>query len=106
MKRLERLIREMRKQLLPYHHEHDIERGGQRWDVGTGEYLTSWIASLLKSCHDKNRCSKRGKCSFYGYSDLAKRNYEICHEILLRIENGEIRCLFEGGENEKDGANT
>lgn len=106
MKRLESLIREMRKQLLPYHHEHDIERGGQRWDVGTGEYLTSWIASQLKSCHDKNRCSKRGKCSFFSYSDLAKRNYAICREILLRIENGEIRCSFESDETEVDDTDT
>ncbi|UCF06857.1 MAG: hypothetical protein JSV33_07495 [bacterium] len=104
MRRLEKLIRDMRKQLFPYHHEHDIERGGQRWDIDTGEYLSSWIAEQLRHCRNRTRCSRRGRCAFYSYSDLAKRNFEICQEVLLRLENGGIRYSFEEveGEGEDD----
>lgn len=92
MKRLEKLIREMRKQLFPYHHEHDIERGRERWGIDEAEYLESWILEQLRACHTKNRCEKHGRCAFYEYGDLAKRNFEICNEIQLRIENGSIKC--------------
>jgi hypothetical protein len=100
MKRLEKLIRDMRKQLFPYHHEADIERGGSRWNVETGEYLSSWLAGQLRNCRKKNRCERRGRCAYYNYSDLSKRNYEICYEILIRMESGEITCEIEGGEGE------
>ena len=33
MNRLEKLILEIKKQLFPYHHEHDVERGCERWGV-------------------------------------------------------------------------
>lgn len=95
MKRLEKLIRDMRKQMLPYHHDHDIEQGTERWEVEKGEYLESWVALHLKMCMDKNRCKKRGRCAFYEYADLAKRNFEICLEVVLRLENGEIHCTLE-----------
>jgi hypothetical protein len=99
MDRLETLINEMRKQLLPYHHEHDIERGQRRWSVDEGEYLSSWIGEQLRNCMKKNRCSRRGRCAFYSYSDLAKRNYEICYEVLMRLESGEIRTkITDDGE--------
>ncbi len=98
MKRIEKLIREMRKQLLPYHHEHDIESGGQRWKVGNGEYLSSWIAEQLRICREKNRCYKRGRCVFYDYGDLSMRNFEICREVLIRLENGEISCEIDEEE--------
>ncbi len=95
MKRLERLIREMRKQLFPYHHEHDIERGRERWRIDETEYIESWILEQLRACHAKNRCEKHSRCLFYEYGDLAKRNFEICNEIQLRIENGSIRCTID-----------
>jgi len=95
MKRLEKLIREMRKQLFPYHHEADIERGRERWGVDEAEYLESWILDQLRACHAKNRCEKHARCVFYEYGDLAKRNFEICNEIQLRIESGSIRCSID-----------
>ncbi|MBN1163707.1 MAG: hypothetical protein JXB45_03955 [Candidatus Krumholzibacteriota bacterium] len=101
MKKLEKLIKEMRKQLFPYHHEHDIERDEQRWMIKSGDYLESWIAEQLRICKKKNRCAKRGKCVFYDYGDLAKRNYEICHQVLLRLENGDIVCSIEAAEDEE-----
>ncbi|MBU8921041.1 MAG: hypothetical protein KOO63_04380 [Bacteroidales bacterium] len=102
MRRVEKLIKEMQKQLFPYHHEHDIERGMKRWDVGEGEYLSSWLLMQLKACHSKSGCDKRGKCIFYEYGDLAKRNFEICNEIQLRLENGDIRCLLEKDDEKTD----
>ena len=101
MKELEKLIKELRKQLLPYHHEHDLERGRKRWEVGEEEYLTSWLAQHLTMCREKNRCSKRGRCVYYEYGDLAKRNYEICYEFLLRMENGGITCSFTDDSSEE-----
>jgi hypothetical protein len=100
MNRLERLIKEVRKQLFPYHHEHDIERDRERWEVGNGEYLASWLSEQIRNCRKKNRCAKRGRCAFYDYSDLSKRNYEICREVLLRIDNGDVVCILkdENGE--------
>jgi hypothetical protein len=103
MRELERLIRELRKQLLPYHHEHDLDSGSRRWEVGEGEYLTSWIARQLEMCHEKNRCARRGRCAYYEYGDLAKRNYEICNEILLRLESGGISFSFSDDSGEADG---
>jgi hypothetical protein len=102
MNRLEKLIRDMQRQLFPYHHEHDIERGGQRWEVEEGEYIASWIAEQIRNCQTKNRCTKRGRCAFYTYSDLAKRNYEVCYEVLLRIENGDLKMSMEDHDNETE----
>lgn len=98
MDRLEKLIREIQQQLLPYHHEHDIERGGERWEVGRHEYITAWIAKQIRNCHERNGCEKKGLCLFYDYRDLAKRNFDICYEILLMLENGTIRCALTGEE--------
>ena len=102
MSRLERLIEEMRRQLLPYHHEHDAERGAERWSVDENEYLTSWIVEQLLNCRKKNRCDRRGSCVNYSYGDLARRNFEICREVILRLEAGSIRCRFAESENEED----
>jgi len=33
-------------------------------------------------------------CAFYSYSDLARKNFEICQEVILVFENGEARCNF------------
>jgi hypothetical protein len=96
MERLEKLIREIQQQLLPYHHEHDIERGGDRWEVGRHEYITAWIAKQIRNCHERNRCEKKGLCVFYDYRDLAKRNFDICYEVLLRLESGGIQCSLAG----------
>ena len=109
MKELERLIRDLRKQLLPYHHDHDIESGRRRWDVAEEDYLTSWISWHLGMCRERNRCYKRERCAFYDYGDLAKRNYEICYELLLRLENGYIACRFKDEaetDEDKDGSST
>lgn len=100
MGQLKKLIKEMRKQLFPYHHEHDIERGGKRWDVEEGEYLASWIGEHLRNCMKKNRCGRRGRCAFYSYSNLAKRNFKICNEVILRLESGEIRIQMDDGSEE------
>lgn len=100
MDRLQKLIKEMRKQLFPYHHEHDIERGEKRWAVEKGEYLASWLAEQLRNCQKKNRCTRRGRCAFYSYSDLAKRNFEICFEVLMRLESGDIMVSVEGDTEE------
>jgi hypothetical protein len=103
MKELERLIRELRKQLLPYHHDHDIDSGAVRWRIGEDEYITSWMAQQLRMCREKSRCYRRNRCVFYDYGDLAKRNYEICYEILLRLENGDISFSFvEDKEDKKE----
>jgi hypothetical protein len=94
MNRLEKLIAEIRKQLLPYRHEHDVERGCDRWEVGEEDSLTSWIAGQLASCRKKHGCAKRGLCAYYSYPDIATKNFEICREMLLLLENGEIECSF------------
>ena len=47
MDHLERLIRDIRKQLSPYHHEHDTERGSERWEVDERDYITAWVAEQL-----------------------------------------------------------
>lgn len=95
---LHKLLKEMRRQLFPYRHEHDIERGEKRWDIHEGEYLASWVAEQLRNCQKKNRCSRRGRCAFYSYGDLAKRNFEICYEVLMRIESGDISMKVERAE--------
>lgn len=100
MKQIERLIRDMRKQLFPYHHEHDIEQGQERWEVEEREYIESWILQHLKACHEKNRCGKRGRCVFYEYGDLAKRNFEICSRLQLHLENGDIKCCVQNREED------
>jgi hypothetical protein len=102
MNRLEKLIRDMRRQLFPYSHEHDTERDGGRWDVDRKEYISSWLAANLHSCRKKNRCYKRRKCVYYDYSDLARRNFDICYELLLRIENGDIRLQLEDNTEDKE----
>lgn len=104
MNRLERLIFDIRKQLFPYHHEHDIERGCERWEVQDGDCLTSWIAGQLGICRKKNGCSEKRMCAFYSYSDLARKNYEICREIILVLENGEARVNLVETEGENDPA--
>jgi len=101
MNKLEKLILEIRKQLLPYSHERDIERGCERWGVKDIDCLTPWIASQMENCRQKNRCSKKGLCAYYSYSDLAKKNFQICREISLLLENGEITCKFIEKEEEK-----
>ena len=102
MKRLEKLIREIRGKLFPYHHEHDINRDAERWNVAEGEYLESWLVEQLRICRKKNRCERGTKCVFYEYSDIAKKNFEICLEVQLRLENGEIKCLIEDDPEGED----
>lgn len=94
MNRLEKLILDIKKQLLPFHHEHDVERGCERWGVDDADCLTSWIAGQLSVCREKNKCGKKGMCIYYGYADLAKKNFEICREVILSFENGDARCIF------------
>ena len=94
MNRLERLIFDIKKQLFPYHHEHDIERGCERWGVQDGDCLTSWVAGQLAICRKKNKCGDKRMCVFYSYSDLARKNFEICREVILVFENGDARCDF------------
>jgi hypothetical protein len=101
MNRLARLILDIRKQLIPYRNEHDIVRGCERWGVDDSDILTSWLASQLETCRRKNRCDAKGMCVFYSYSDLARKNYDICRQMILVLENGEARCsLIEGSEEE------
>jgi len=99
-KDLERLIREMRRQLLPYHHDHDAESGGRRWEVDREEYIASWLAQQLRTCREKNRCFRRSRCVFYEYGDLAKRNYDICYEVLLLLESGSIEVGIENDQED------
>jgi hypothetical protein len=99
---LKQLIKALRKQLLPYQHEGDTERGGKMWEVEEHEYISAWIAGQLRVCRQKNRCFKRERCVFYEYSDLSRKNYEICYELLLQMENGNLSCsLNEEGDSEE-----
>ena len=98
MNKVEKLIAEIRKLLFPYHHEHDIGRSCERWKVENGDCLTSWMIGQLANCRQKNRCSAKGLCAYYSYSDIAKKNYEICREIILLLENGEAKCVFTDEE--------
>jgi hypothetical protein len=95
MNRLEKLILEIKKQLLPYHHEHDIERGCERWAIDEEDWLTSWVAEQISNCRKKNRCDKKELCAYYGYSDIARKNYSICREVSLLFESGEASCIFK-----------
>ncbi|MDD4858038.1 MAG: hypothetical protein PHD74_08015 [Candidatus Krumholzibacteria bacterium] len=101
MNRIEKLILEIRQQLFPYRHEHDVERNCERWLVDEGDYLTSWIIAQLAVCRDKNKCGKKKMCAFYSFSDLARKNFEICQEMILMLEGGEARCSFIGKDEEK-----
>lgn len=101
MKKLEDLIQEIRKQLLPFSLEHDVDRGSERWGVGDEDCLSAWILTQMSNCRQRNRCSKKGECVYYGYSDLARKNYRICREIALLIENGEIGCRYVEKEGKK-----
>jgi hypothetical protein len=101
MNRIEKLILEIKRQLFPYRPEHDIERGCERWEVGGDDCLTSWMIEQLRNCRQKNGCSKKGMCALYSYSDLAKRNYDICEELVLLLENGSAKFIFER-KSEKD----
>jgi hypothetical protein len=100
MNRLEKLIAEIRKQLLPYRHEHDIERGCERWDVEKGDCLTAWVAGQLIACGTKNGCAEKKLCAFYSYSDIARKNYQICREVTLMLESGDAHCSFIENDNE------
>jgi len=60
------------------------------------------IRALSSCCRKKNRCYKRRKCVYYDYSDLARRNFDICYELLLRIENGDIRLKLEDNAEDKE----
>ena len=40
-------------------------------------------------------------CVFYSYSDLARKNFEICREVILVFENGDARCNFVENSGEK-----
>jgi hypothetical protein len=101
MNRLEKLIIEIRKQLIPYRHEHDVERGCERWEVGDADLLSSWVAAQLAVCRRKSKCEKKGMCVFYSYSDLARKNYEICREMILLLENGDVQCSCTDKSEEK-----
>jgi hypothetical protein len=101
MNRIEKLIHEIRNQLLPYHHEHDVEQSCERWEVEDRDCLTSWVVDQLTNCRQRNRCAKRGMCVYYSYSDIAKKNYEICREVTLLFESGEAQCII-GESREKE----
>ncbi|HEY5132591.1 MAG TPA: hypothetical protein VII85_02780 [Candidatus Krumholzibacteriaceae bacterium] len=94
MNRLERLIREIKTQLFPYRNEHDIERGCERWGVGEEDCLTSWVVGQLSVCREKSKCAKKRMCAFYSYSDIARKNFEICQEVILILESGDAKCSF------------
>jgi hypothetical protein len=96
MKSEETFISKIRKQLFPYRPEKDIEVQADKWDISEGEYITSWLRMNLINCRRANGCEKEERCRFFGYTDLAKQNYSICREMILRIENGEINCELEG----------
>jgi hypothetical protein len=104
MRRLESLIREIRKQLFPYRNERDIERSCQQWEVEDGECLTSWVAAQLSVCRQKSKCAKKRMCSFYSYSDIARKNFEICQEMILILEGGEAKCSFVKKDEENNTA--
>lgn len=101
MKELERLIREMRGHLSPYQHEHDLESGMRRWQLQGEEVVAAWIGQQLDACRRKHRCYRRERCVFYEYGDIATRNYSICYEVLLQIENGTITCQLDEGERDE-----
>lgn len=91
MKRLDRLIAQIKKQLFPYSHASDVARSCERWSVEDADCLTSWAAEQLRNCRAKNKCTSGGLCVYYSHGDLAERNYSICREIILLLENGDLR---------------
>lgn len=93
MDRLESLMARIRRQLFPFSVKGDVEKSCERWDVNENECLGAWVIAQLRSCRQKNLCARRGSCAHYAQGDLAKRNYEICREVLLLFESGEIGCI-------------
>lgn len=100
MKRFDRLFEAIKKQLFPYSVGHDIERSFERWSVEGEDCLAAWVVEQLRSCRKRHKCEGRGLCVHYGHADLAKRNFEICREIILLMENGEISCRPSGSKTE------
>jgi hypothetical protein len=101
MEHEENFIKKIKKQLFPYSPEKDIESQSVKWDISPEEYITSWVRQSLINCRKANGCDKNRRCRFFAYTDLAKQNYIICREMILRFENGGIMCkLLE--ENKKD----
>ncbi len=98
MKILEKLIRDIKKQLFPYDHESDITRDQSRWEIDSSEYLESWFLEQLRICSGRNGCDRNGKCAHYSYSDQARRNYDICRQVRLMLEDGKIKCKFSDKE--------
>ncbi|MCD6379478.1 hypothetical protein J7M07_03425 [bacterium] len=94
-------IKKIRKQLFPYRPEKDVETQSVKWDVSPEEYITSWVKLSLINCRKANGCDKDGRCRFFGYTDLAKNNFNICREMILRLENGGIICKLNE-EKQKD----
>jgi hypothetical protein len=92
MSKFDRLVEEIKKQLFPFSVGHDIERSFDRWSVDGGDCMTSWVVEQLRSCRKKNKCDNRCLCVYYSHGDLARRNYDICREIILLMENGELTC--------------
>lgn len=101
MNMIEKLIKEIQKQLFPYNHESDISRDQSRWDVDPSEYLESWFLEHLRLCCHRSGCDKSEKCVYFSYSDQARRNYEICRQVRLLMEGGKIKCDFENDNNDK-----
>jgi hypothetical protein len=97
MSTLEKMIKEIRRQLLPYRHDQDTAKDFDRWDVNEEECLTAWLLDQIAACRKKNGCEKRGTCTFYGYSDISKRNYDICYEIQLLLESGDLHMARRVG---------
>ncbi len=98
MRRIERLVAEIKRQLFPYSHASDVERSCERWDVDIRDCMTSWMVEQIKNCRKKNGCDGRERCSYYSHGDLAKRNYEICREMSILMESGEISCVPSDNE--------
>ncbi len=96
----ERFIKLIKKQFFPYKPEKDIESETGKWDVTAGECIASWLSTTLIKCRKRNQCAKREICEFFDYPDLAKRNYEICNEMIIRLENGVITCELDGKSSE------
>ncbi|HMA75976.1 MAG TPA: hypothetical protein VKO43_01580 [Candidatus Krumholzibacteriaceae bacterium] len=91
----EMFIKKIMRQRFPYRPEKDIKSQSHKWEVTPGEYITSWLRLNLLNCRKENKCDRDQRCSFFSYSDLAKQNYSICREMILRLENGQIKCDFD-----------
>ena len=102
MKPEEIFIKKIKKQLFPYKPDKDVEAQSDKWDVSPGEYITSWIRLNLINCRKSSGCEKEERCRYFGYTDLAKHNYTICREMILRLENGEITCKLEAESKDTD----